>query len=479
MKNDTSISISARSFVTSVAVLATLMLAAGILTRVIPSGSFERTTGTDGAAVVVPGTWHATERPDYPVWRWATAPLEVLTGGDGALAIVIIVFIAVVGGAFSILTGAGILEAAVTILSRRFRTRRKALLAVVCLFFMAIGSFMGIFEEVVPLIPVAVALSLSFGWDVFAGLGMSILATGFGFSAAIANPFSIGTAQRLAGVPVMSGSLFRIMVFGIVYAFYLRFMFGHVEKLEAAAGTAGMEGTHGAAATSDRSGAAAADSADARRGVRFFAWSSMVLAVLVFLSSVTRIGTDYVLPVIALGFLVIGSGSGLSARLPSSIAARSFVKGALGVLPAGLLILMALAVKHIIVSGGIMDTVLHRASGLMAGASPYGAAAIMYLVVLGSNFFIGSASAKAFLLMPILTPLADLSGVSRQVAVQAFAFGDGFSNMLYPTNAVLLISLGLAGMSYGQWFRRTWKLQVMTYVLTMVLLLFAVAIGYR
>jgi uncharacterized ion transporter superfamily protein YfcC len=160
-------------------------------------------------------------------------------------------------------------------------------------------------------------------------------------------------------------------------------------------------------------------------------------------------------------------------------AGRSFGAGALGVLPAGLLILMALSVKRIVVAGGIMDTVLYQAGGMLAGASSYGAAAMMYLLVLGMNFFIGSASAKAFLLMPILGPLADITGLSRQLAVQAFAFGDGFSNMLYPTNAVLLISLGLAGMSWGQWFKRTWVLQAFTFVMTMALLLAAVAFGYK
>ncbi len=202
------------------------------------------------------------------------------------------------------------------------------------------------------------------------------------------------------------------------------------------------------------------------------------MAILVASSSITRIGSDLVLPFIALGFLVIGAGTALAVGLAPGKAARSFGAGALGVLPAGLLILMALSVKRIIVSGGIMDTVLFAASGLLSGASPYGAAALMYAVVLGMNFFIGSASAKAFLLVPLLAPLADLSGVSRQVAVQAFVFGDGFSNMLYPTNAVLLISLGLAGMSWGQWVRKTWRLQVLTLALTMALLMAAVAIGY-
>ena len=129
-------------------------------------------------------------------------------------------------------------------------------------------------------------------------------------------------------------------------------------------------------------------------------------------------------------------------------------------------------------AGGIMDTILHAAASLIGSSSGYGAAALIYLFVLGMNFFIGSATAKAFLLMPILAPLADLAGVSRQVAVQAFAFGDGFSNMLYPTNAVLLIALGVAGLSWPAWFRKTWALQAATLGLTMGLLMLAVLLGY-
>jgi len=470
-----------RSFIASLVVLAVLMVAAGILTLVVPSGSYQRAPGPDGSLVVVPDSYAPAARPAYPAWRWATAPFEVLASDDAALAIVIIAFIAVVGGAFALLREAGVLEESVRLLAARFKTRRVALLAVLCLFFMSIGSFMGVFEEVVPLVPLAIGLSLSFGWDVFAGLGMSILAVGFGFSAAIANPFSIGTAQRLAGIPVMSGSGFRVLVFFAVYALYLSFMVAYVKRLE----KKGNISTSGSAGSASVLSAPAAPASafpgtgdKVARGVRFFGWSSLVLALLVASSSVTRIGSDFVLPVIALGFLVIGTGAGLAAGVAPGKAARSFGAGALGVLPAGLLILMALSVKRIVVAGGIMDTVLYAASGLLSGASKYGAASLMYVVVLGMNFFIGSASAKAFLLMPVLAPLADLTGLSRQIAVQAFAFGDGFSNMLYPTNAVLLISLGLAGMSWGQWFRRTWKLQLSTLALTMALLMLAVAIGY-
>ncbi|GAB1455178.1 MAG: AbgT family transporter [Spirochaetia bacterium] len=475
--------VSVRAFVTSLAVLAALMLVAGILTLVVPSGSYMRAPGPDGQLVVVPDSYAPSPRPDYPAWRWLSAPIEVLGSEDALNAIVIIVFIAVVGGAFALLKEAGVLEASVRSMAERFKSRRMMLLAVLCLFFMAIGSFMGVFEEVVPLVPLAIGLSLSFGWDVFAGLGMSILAVGFGFSAAIANPFSIVNAQKLAGVPVLSGSVFRIFVFICVYALYFSFMRSYVRRLERknSGSTIDITGSASASASAASAHASGESSLNAKavtRGVLFFGYSSLVLAILVIISSLTRIGSDYVLPVIALGFLIIGSGSGLSVGLRPGKAARSFGAGAIAVLPAGLLILMALSVKRIVVAGGIMDTVLHAASNLLAGSSRYGAAGLMYLVVLGMNFFIGSASAKAFLLIPILSPLADLTGLSRQIAIQAFTFGDGFSNMLYPTNAVLLISLGLAGMSWGQWFKRTWKLQLATLALTMALLFVAVAIGY-
>jgi uncharacterized ion transporter superfamily protein YfcC len=468
-----------KSFLASMAVLAALMLAAGFLGQALPSGSYERSALPGGGSAVIPGSYAPAPRPDYPAWRLLTAPLEVLAGEDAALAVVIIAFIIIVGGAFALLKEAGVLEASVQALARRFGARRKRFLAVVCLFFMLIGSFMGIFEEVVPLVPLAVSLALSFGWDAFTGLGMSVLAVGFGFSAAIANPFSIGSAQKLAGLPVLSGAPFRIASFALIYALYIAFMLSYVNALEKKrAAKPSADGT-----LSERDAQAAAPRASsaqgqATRGVRFFAWSGAALALAVLASSLTGIGSDYVLPAIALGFLIIGIGAGLSSGIKPATALKAFARGSAGVAPAGILILMALSVKQIIVAAGVMDTILHGASELLGTASGYGAAGLMYGVTLVMNFFIGSASAKAFLLMPILAPLADLAGLSRQIAVQAFAFGDGFSNMLYPTNAVLLISLGLAGMSWGSWLRRTWKLQLATLLLTLALLMLAVAIGY-
>jgi len=146
-------------------------------------------------------------------------------------------------------------------------------------------------------------------------------------------------------------------------------------------------------------------------------------------------------------------------------------------LPAIPLILMAVSVKHIVTQGGILDTILFQADAPLASASPFSAAVLIYVLALVIEFFISSGSAKAFLMMPILLPLADLVGVTRQITVLAYQFGDGFSNLIYPTNAVLLICLGLTRVSYLKWLRWTLPLWGVIVAVTLIFLGIAVTIG--
>jgi uncharacterized ion transporter superfamily protein YfcC len=458
-----------KAFLTSFFVLSGLILALGILTLVVPSGAYERISGTDGLQILA-DTFRIVEKPNYPIWRWILAPIEVLASPDGLNAIVIIVFIMIVGGSFSILDKAQVLKEAVSGIARRFGTRRYLLLGVVSFFFMGIGSVLGIFEETIPLVPVAIALSLSLGWDIYIGLGMSILATGFGFSAAIANPFSIGVAQRLAGVPLFSGIGFRIFIFLCIFIVFFAWLLIMAKRSEK--GNSPWLGIDSGAGISKGS------NDNPRRGAAFFGISIAFLIVSIITISITKSLVDYSMPIIALVFLIAGFGSGLVAKMPPGDCVAAFGKGVVGIIPGIVLILMAMAVKYIIVSGGIMDTILHFAASLIDGSSGYAAASLIYILTLGLNFFIGSATAKAFLLIPLIAPLADLSGLSRQIAIQAFAFGDGFSNMFYPTNAVLLIALGVAGVSWTSWAKKTWILQCLALLVTMALLMLGISIGY-
>ena len=142
------------------------------------------------------------------------------------------------------------------------------------------------------------------------------------------------------------------------------------------------------------------------------------------------------------------------------------------------MILMASSIKYTLEEANVLDTLLHGAVGIAQTLPSWSVILFVYLIVLVMNFFISSGSAKAFMLIPLIVPLAQVFGMSSQLCVMAFAFGDGFSNVLYPTNPVLLISLGLADVSYGKWFRWSFKFQLANLVLTSGLLLLGLVIGY-
>lgn len=472
MLQDSSIKIGKRTFISAVIILGCLMIIAGVLTHLVPAGRFEREF-VDGREIVVPGTFKQVAGGGYPVWRWFTAPFEVLWGPDRVMVISVILFILIIGGSFSVLEQSGVLAAAITRIVSAVGHRKYLLLSLITLFFMLFGSLLGILEEIVPLVPLAVALAWSLGWDSLTGLGMSLLATGFGFSAALTNPFTIGVAQRLAELPAFSGIGFRAIVFVLIYIILVVFLVRHAKKVEKnpEASLVWREDDRAKKREADRG--LNVDSAK-RGSLGWFTFCLLgVIAVIVAAPLIPEL-SDYTMPLVALLFFVGAIGAGL---LSGKGVLRAFGKGVLGILPGMFLIMMAMSVKFIISQGGVMDTLLFYAAGAISRTSPAGAAILTYIVVLVLEFYIGSATAKAFLVMPILAPLADLVGITRQVSVLAFAFGDGFTNVLYPTNPMLLIALGLTVVSYPKWLRWTIGLQLVMTVLSVLLLLAAVAIN--
>ncbi|MDT8297767.1 MAG: hypothetical protein RQ801_05660, partial [Spirochaetaceae bacterium] len=188
--------------------------------------------------------------------------------------------------------------------------------------------------------------------------------------------------------------------------------------------------------------------------------------------------SDLSFPLLALVFLAAGLGAGIFAGLKGRKLAKVFFGGMLNILPGLFLIVMAMAVPHIMTRGKVMDTILFRAGEMIRGSGTYPAVVLIYLVTLFMNFFVSSASAKAFLMMPILIPLAEMVGVTRQTTVFAFSLGDGFSNILYPTNALLLIGLSFTKVGWGTWVRWSIKAQAVMAVLALLFLGIAVKVGF-
>ncbi|GAB4506182.1 MAG: putative basic amino acid antiporter YfcC [Anaerolineales bacterium] len=471
--------ISTRAFLQSVVILFVLMLAAGVLTRVLPAGAYQRTLEA-GREMLVPNSFQFTARPDYPIWRWLTAPVEVLWAPGNIVVITIILFILMVGGAFAVLDASGILRAGIARIVRWAGGRKYLLLVSVSFFFMAVGAFFGIFEEIVPLVPVMVALSFYLGWDSLVGLGMSILATNMGFSAAITNPFTIGVAQKIAELPLFSGAWLRLIIFLTLYTLLALFLVRYAKKVERAPETSAVYDEDKAERA--RFAASGVDFAAATPGLgKAMAWFG-VCVLLIVLTLVAGpfvpVLSDFALPIVGLLFLVGGVGAGLIAQKDKRAVWKALGQGIGGIAPGIVLILMAVSIKHIVVSGGVMDTILHYAARPFTQASPALAALAIYGVALVMEVFVASGSAKAFLMMPILIPLADLVGITRQVTVTAYCFGDGFSNLMYPTNPVLLIVLGLTSVTYAKWLKWSLPLWVWVIVATVAFLLIGTAIGY-
>lgn len=357
-----------------------------------------------------------------PFWKWALSPILVLFGEDRTSLIAIIALLVILGGTFNCLDKFGVLKFLLDRITEKFGKNRKMLLVVIPLFFMILGSVAGTYEECVPLVPVVVALAIRLGWDALTGLGMSILAAGCGFAAGICNPFTIGVAQGIVNLPMFSGIWLRIVNFGLIYALLVFFLQMYSKKIE---------------------------------------------------KPVEYVMTDKEEP----NPIVAKTDYYLDSKWKKMII--TFRNGVVGVLPGVLLILMANSIRFTLMEGNILDTILGKAVEVAGVLPRWSVILFIYGLTLFMNFFIPSGSAKAILLMPLIVPIAQVFDISAQLCIVAFAFGDGFSNVFYPTNPVLLISLGLANVSYGKWAKWSVKFQFANLILTGAILLVGLAIGYH
>lgn len=479
-----SLQIGKKAFFSAIIILLCLMIFAGVLTRTVPSGQYERAV-IDGREMVVPGSYTPVEVAPPPIWRWFTSPFEVLWGSDSLTINTIILLLVLISGAFHILETGGIMQSLLRVLVERFKHRKYLLMAIIIFFFMFSAAVLGIYEGMVPMVVIVVPLAYALGWDSLTGLGMSLLAMAFGFSAAVTNPFTIGVAQRIAGLPLFSGAWLRILFFIIVYIVVFLFVRRHALKVERRPESSlvykedtEVRNTYTVDARIEETGEGRLEGAQLRKSLWWvMSWIGFAIVFVLVSSQIASI-SFLAFPMMGLLFFVAGVGGGLFAGLSGRKIATVFFKGTLSILPAVLLIMMAMSVKHIISLGGIMDTILYHASEQIRGTGPFVAALLIYLLTMVLNFFVASASAKAFLMMPILAPLADLVGLTRQTVVLAFDFGDGFSNMIYPSNALLLIALGFTVVSYPKWIRWTLPIQGIVLAITVIFLMAAVSIGF-
>ena len=457
-----------KSFLTICAILIGIMLFVGILTFVIPAGAY--LFDQDGS--IIPGSFSFIESNSrLPVYRWITAPVEALLFGNGNISVIqIIAVLLVLGGSFKVLDKTGGLYAIVQVIIDKFYTKRHQLIWVVTLLMMLLASCFGLQEELLILFPIFLSFATAMNWCNVQAISLILITTGVGFTTAIFNPFTVGVACDLAGISILDGIWYRIAIFCVLYvitSLYLVFMAKKDEKANKATCT-----NNGFIALPEEECAIYRKKAN-----MIFALFGAVLLVIV-LSSVIPFLADLGLGMVfmALTFIVGSFIIGTNALGSFKSTVKSFLQGAKDLSPSIIIILLAFSVKYIAENGNILHTMFYYCHTYISQQSPYLAVVLLYLLILVFEFFIPGSSAKALLLIPLLT-LAPLPGISTNIIVLAFLFGDGYTNVLYPTCGTLVVGLGLAEVSYVEWLKKTGLFQILLFVLSVLFLLFAVYIG--
>lgn len=441
-----------------VGALVALVLA---LSWVVPSGSYQRVE-KNGRQVTIPGTYQQVEKVRLgPQWLMI-APIQGFA--DGAM---IISFLFLIGGAFNVIQETGIIHFAIRRLTAALRSRpwlEKLLIPVMMVVFSLGGSIFGMGEETIPFILIFVPLALSLGYDSIVGVSIPFLGAAAGFAAAFFNPFTVGIAQGLAGLPLYSGFGYRVATWFIGTAVMIAWVMVYAARVKK---NPQLSIVYELDRSRDRSAWQSDGEAEP--------WTRRRAAVLLlFLASMAILiwgilEKQWFIEEIGALFLAMGLLMGAVAGLRGDDVARHFVTGAKDMVSVALIIACGRALLIIAKESAVLDTMLYYSANVVAPLPPIVAAQVMFAVQAVINFFLHSGTAQAALTMPIMTPLADLVGVTRQTTVYAFQLCE-FVNPILPTSAVTMGVLGMARIPWEKWARWFFPLMSVLIVLSLLLL---------
>jgi len=465
--------------------LSYIVLFCSILTYIIPSGSFERTSRKYGEieqSVVVPGSYEQlpkhfsargillNEKVEGKASPISLMGLLTAIPKGMVQSAALIFFVFTVGAIFNIIICTGTINAVLFFLIKKFRHSPSTLFLLIYLCISLASAFLGVVMELIPLVPIFLLLSKELGYDRMFGFALISLPMSIGWSSAITNPFNITIAQQIAELPLGSGMGFRCIIFivflGVGFSYLMRY---------------------GRRVQRDRSCSYFPQDSFELEGVQrieeqnlatrqVLILVALVLGYSIIMISVLTVGWGLI--EMTGGFLGIGILVILLSGMTGDESMNALVKGLENMIVPALIIGVARGISVVMQEGLIIDTILFHASNNLMTLPRFVAGEGMLVFQSALNFFIPSASGQALVSMPLMTPLSDLIGISRQTGVLAFVLGDGISNTIIPTNGVLMAMLGLAVVPFQKWFRFMLPLFLILMGMAMVAILVAIWIGY-
>ncbi len=439
----------AKEFPQTVALLFFLICFAAVLTWILPAGEFD-TQKVGNVTRVVAGTYHAVKQT--PQGPFAVLNAVVIGFQRAAVLFAMVLF---TGSAVHMMQKSGAVEVAFKSLTTGGKTANLGAIIFVIMAFMSVGGATGVFANpTVALIPIGMVVAKTMGLDAAAGFMMIYLGAYSGFNVGWANPSTLGVAHPIAELPVFSGMsvrfVFHAVNFVLNYLFVMRYIKGIQKNYTTS--LCYYDGMAEADVMGDKLGETV-ESSGKMTGVQKFCMGTMILAIVAIMTGavVAKWGNQQIAAIMFLAVILQGAAQ----KLGVNGTTKEFIEGCKPMLNAAFIIGFANGISVILKDGHILNTIVYYLSIPIGMFGPVVGAILMFWANLFINLFIPSGSGQAAAVMPLMVPLADLTGITRQVAVQAFQFGDGVSNCIVPTAGTIMGSLGIAGIAYNRyakWF---------------------------
>lgn len=447
-------------------ILFIILALAAVLTWVVPAGEYERQE-TDAATIVVPGSYSQIESS-------SSSLLDVfLAIQEGMIAAAPLIFLVlIIGGSFAVIEATGAIDALILKTIEKTKNKELVLIAGVMLLFSIFGALGIVVNAVIAFIPIGIILARSMKFDAIVGVSIIYLGAYSGFATAFLDPLTTGTAQQIAELPIFSGVGYRIIIFATIVLVTMLYIFWYAKKIQKDPSKGVLSDNPFPKVDKD----AQVDGTQEMTGVHKLVLIWLAVGIGIYVYGVFQ--HQWGLNEMAAIFLVIAVGTAIIDRITPNKLVEEFFNGAKGLVYGALIIGMARSIVVILENGKILDTIVEGMAMLMTPFTSAAGAVVMFIANELFNFLVTSGSGQAVIVMPIMTPLADIMEVPRQVAVQAYKMGDGFTNVITPTSGVLMACLAVAGVPWTKWAKFVAPLLLIWTVIGAIYLMIGVWIGW-
>ncbi|MFB5087824.1 YfcC family protein [Psychrobacillus sp. PGGUH221] len=441
-----------------------ILLLAALATYLVPSGQFERKVA-DGLTMVVPGTYQSVEGSTVGVMDILLSLQKGMVESGSIIFLVLFI-----GGLMEVIEATGSIKAGVMKAIDKTKGNEFILIAVITILFALGGAVGAVANSVIAFVSIGMIIAKALRLDPIVAVAITFGATFAGFNVGFINPYSVGIAHKITELPLFSGLLFRIIVFIVIVAVTIWYTWRYAKKVLKDPNNSIL--TNPNFDENEDESELQSEFTKKHKAILIFiglAFTFMVYGTLQF---------KWTLDHMSAYFLGISILVGIIGKIHYNQFIIHFIKGAEKLVYGALVVGAARAILVVLEQGQILDTIVYGLSNLFTDLSPIMATMAMFLANTIISIVVPSGSGQAVIIMPIITPLADMIGITRQVAVQTYLFGDGFTNSIIPTSGPLMASLAIAGIPYTKWFKWMFPLFLIWVVIAVITLIIGVSINW-